>query len=207
MHTPPSRTLLALAVPLALALALSACSDSSEPVMPADPPAAAQPAATEPMAVEYAADHRIDERIEKSDVNTRLSLVGVPVYLRDKDLIEFQVEVFNDGEVALVSAGSAPVRLAITLAGPEGVDRAPGTRSFHRAQLPLIAPGDSAVVTARAPAAPIDGLMVQVELVQEGIAWWGKSYGQPTLDIGRFQRCDGAASSLCDADRVPLESR
>lgn len=206
MNTSPSRALLMLVAPLALAL--SGCGDTSAPTAPVESPAEASvPAAAEPAAPTYAADHRIDSAIARTDIATRLRLVGRPVYLAEKDLVEFQVEVFNDGKTAIVSAGEAPVRLAINLAGDQGVDTAPGTRSFQRAKLPLIVPGESAVVTARAPAGPADGLTIQVELVQEGIAWWGKAYKQPTLDIGRIQRCNGAADRLCDADNLPLERR
>jgi hypothetical protein len=96
------------------------------------------------------------------------------------------------------------VRVAITLAGPEGVDKAPGVRSFARAQLPLTVPGGKGMAHAVVPADKILGLTVRAELVQEGVTWFSKGFHQPSVDIGVFQRCDGAPGTLCTAAGVPV---
>lgn len=187
-------------------LALAAC--DPRPAQQADAPPAPQPAAgpvDRPAdAATYPADYRIDAPIAREDVATALALSGAPRYRAKDDMLLFDVVVTNNGKVPLVSAGKAPVRVAVTLAGPEGVDKAPGTRKFARAMLPLIAPGSTGQVVVKVPVEPLLGLGVRAELVQEGVAWWSRGFRQPVLNLGVFQRCNGAPATVCDAAGAPV---
>lgn len=140
----------------------------------------------------------INQPLAPENVGAALSLIGSPRYREADDALVFDVEVKNTGQSSLVSAGSKPVQLGVTLAGPEGVDKAPGKRDFVRAKLPLTKPGGTAQVTVEIPAEAALGLQVQVELVQEDVAWFGRRYGHPTLEVGTFQRCVDEPSTLCN---------
>lgn len=191
------------AVLIAAALVLTGCNRQ-----PAAPEAAADAAAsnTDPASAEGIAgpaeagpDFTLDQPIPKEDVRTTLSLAAPPVYRAADDALLLQVEVGNQGKSALVGQGRMPVQLGVTLAGPEGVDKAPGRRDFVRARLPLVQPGDTVKVGLQVPAAEILGLAVKAELVQERVGWFGRNYQQPVLEIGTFQRCNGDEKTLCDA--------
>ena len=189
-------------------LLLAAC--GPRPAQQADTTPAAQPAeaqADQPAgSAAYPADYVVDAPIAREDVATSLALTGVPRYRAKDDMLLFDVAVTNNGKVPLVSAGKAPVRIAVTLAGPEGVDKAPGTRKFARAMLPLIAPGSTGRVVVKVPVEPLLGLAVRAELVQEGVAWWSRGFRQPVLNVGVFQRCGGAPNTVCDAAGAPVAS-
>lgn len=181
---------------------LAACNQKPTPDQSA--PATPESGATAPVARTFPADFKLDTPIPATAIRTELALVGVPTYLAKEDVLLFDVKVTNAGTVPLVSAGKAPVQLAINLAGPEGVDKAPGKRLAGRAMLPMIAPGKDGIVKARVPAQAVLGQTVRLELFQEGVGWFGRRYNQPTLDIGRFDRCEGIAQSLCDSDGSPV---
>ena len=187
-------------------LLLAAC--GPRPAQQADTTPAAQPAVTQADqpagSATYPAGYGIDAPIARDDVATSLALTGAPRYRAKDDMLLFDVAVTNNGKVPLVSAGKAPVRIAVTLAGPEGVDKAPGTRKFARAMLPLIAPGSTGQVVVKVPVEPLLGLSVRAELVQEGVAWWSRGFRQPVLNVGVFQRCDGAPNTVCDAAGAPV---
>lgn len=202
------RTMLILA---GLALALAGCNQPAPSTADAGTDSAAATAA-EPMAApetqptEVGADYQLDTAIPKEKINTALTLAAPPAYRASDDTLLLQVNVQNHGDAALVGRGKKPVQLAATLAGPDGVDKAPGVRDFVRVRLPLVQPGGEANVRVRIPAAKILGLDLKLELVQETVAWFGRRYGQPGLDVGVFQRCDGAAATLCDASGTPVRA-
>ena len=212
MNNNLSGRLLMLAVPFALVLA--GCNRGEPAKAPADTTAAATTAtpADKPAkpaarpAREYPDDYALDTALAKKDVAARMALVGKPVYLPDEDKIEFVVNVTNTGRTAIVGKGKLPVNVAVTLAGPDGVDEAPGVRTFQRKALPLIPEGSAGKVKLRVPADKIEGLTVRLELVQEGVAWWGK-WKQPTLDVGTFKRCSDPANGMCTGDGAPLAKR
>ena len=165
---------------------------------PSETPATAPPAATpaaEPV--------DINAPIDPIQIAARLELVSPPVYVAAADVLRVRVRVYNDGQHRLVSAGSRMVNLGAQLLGPNGVDTPPGNRDFVRAPLPLITLGQSAEVSVDLPTAPALGLPVRFELVQEGVNWFS-AYGQPSLDLGSFQRCAEDASTLCDASGQAL---
>jgi hypothetical protein len=198
------------AAALALAaLALAGCNKDAEqstatPAAPAAPATVATPAAP-PVAPTFSRE--INAPLARGDIGYTLALVGAPTYEAKDDMLDFTVEVANTGKVALVSGGSKPVRLGITLAGPKGVDVAPGKRDFQRAILPMVIPGSSVQAKVRVPAGPLIGLTVRVEPIQEGAGWFGRAYKMSTLDVGTFQRCNGSAKSLCDGAGVPLAAK
>lgn len=192
---------------IAVALTLAGCNQQPAGQETADP--AASDAATTPPAesgdaVPAGPDFRLDQPIAKEDIRTTLTLAAPPAYRASDDTLLLQVEVGNQGRTALVSQGEMPVQLGVTLAGPDGVDKAPGRRDFVRAKLPLVQPGSTATVGVAVPAADILGLAVNAELVQERVAWLGRKFQQPVLEIGTFQRCDGGENTLCDASGVPV---
>ena len=209
--TPAALAVRTLSV-LSLALALAACGDDAATPAPATDSATAAPAdapADAPTDAPAAAPTPavvLDDPIPRDAIATRLERVSDPVHVVADDQLEFDVVVHNDGSADLTSDGSRPVQLGVTLAGPDGVDAAPGVRDFGRVRLPLIEAGDSARVTVRVPVEPLLGLTVRLELVQELVAWFGLHHQEPTLDVGTFARCaDGKA--LCDAGGQPLPTR
>lgn len=136
-----------------------------------------------------------------------IELVGGPGYSVEEDQLVFDVEVTNSGDGPFDPADAHPLNLGVTLAGPDGVDQPPGRRAFKRARLPLIAAGEGARVTVRAPASELLNLEVQVEPVQEGVMWFGAAYGGPILKIGMFRRCQAREATLCAGDGTPLPLR
>lgn len=141
----------------------------------------------------------INAPIPRDAISTKLELTDHPIYDEADDSLHVEIRVTNQGKANLVSAGTAMVDLGAMLMGPHGPDQPPGKREFVRTKIPLIAPGNSAVVEAKLPAAQLIGLPIRFELVQEGVAWFS-GYGQPTLDIGPYKRCDGIDKSLCDGN-------
>lgn len=191
-----------------LILALAACNSQSPP--PAAPaseantgtgtPGAGAPnaPATAPDAMSAEAPGAINEAIPEADVDVRLALSGVPKYDASRDMLLFDINVTNGGRVAIVSKGTKPIRLGVILAGPDGVDKAPGKRDFKRVNLPEIAPDGHAVVQAQIPVEPLLGLAVKVDALQERVVWFGPAYGKPVLDVGTFKRCSAEGMTLCD---------
>lgn len=174
-----------------------------------DLPPPAEPASVTPTADATTAPSAADApliletAIPADQIATRLELVGTPRYVASSDTLELVVRVHNDGQATLVGEGSAMVRLGAMLLGPEGPDKAPGVRDFIRVPLPLLRTGSDAEVAMSLPAQPMLDLVVRLELVQEGVNWFS-AYGQPSLDVGPFQRCDGAKETLCDATGTAL---
>lgn len=191
-----------------LLLALAAC--DSQPPPPATPapdasagtgtPDAGAPnaPATGPDAMSAEAPGAINEAIPEADVDLRMALSGVPRYDASRDLLLFDIDVTNGGRVTIASKGTKPVRLGAVLAGPDGVDKAPGKRDFKRFDLPEMAPGANAIIQAQVPVKPLLGLALKVDAVQERVVWFGRAYGRPVLDVGTFKRCSAEGMTLCD---------
>ena len=139
-------------------------------------------------------------------IDLRLALSGVPKYDAARDLLLFDVQVTNAGSTMVVSKGSKPVRLGLVLAGPEGVDKAPGKLNFKRVALPKVVPDAQVTVHAQAPVKPLLGLQLKVDVVQEGVAWFGRKYGKPVLDVGSFERCAQGGQTLCDSSGTPVSA-
>ncbi|ODU75061.1 MAG: hypothetical protein ABT17_05090 [Rhodanobacter sp. SCN 69-32] len=186
-----------------MAIALAACGNQSEAPAGANAPAAGASSASTGTPADSS---HIDAPIPRDAISTRLELVGQPTYNKGDDSLDVKVRVSNQGKAALVSAGTAMVRLGAMLMGPDGPDKAPGNRDFKRIDLPMIAPGSSAEVEAKLPAADLVGMPIRFELVQEGVNWFSV-YGQPTLEVGPYKRCDGQDKSLCDDKGQPVSSQ
>ena len=177
----PSRSLLAAAL---IASTLAGCSRTP------DAPEAAVAPGTAAAA---------DTRIGPADARTAIQQVGAIHYDPATDTVRMRINVTNYGKVALpAEGGQNPVRVGVVLLGPDGTSDAPGTRDFARLHLaePL-QPGVSVELETEFPAAPVVGLTVQYELLQEGVAWFTYDYRQPPLTIGPFERCEGNERSLC----------
>lgn len=194
-----------------LVLLLSACDRSAPP--PAPPAADATPAepapaapAVAPVATAIADANSIDAPIDPIQIATRIELVGEPVHVRGNDMLVLRLRVHNNGRHILVSAGTHMVHLGTMLVGPQGVDTPPGNRDFVRTRLPLLQPGSSAEVDAELPVPALLGLPLRLELVQEGVSWFGV-YGEPSLDLGPYTRCADDPIALCDAAGAPVASR
>lgn len=155
----------------------------------------------------YPDDFALDQPIPAEAIAVDLRLVGPAGYRPDKDELEFDVEVINQGRAALVSKGSFPVHLGVTLVDSQGKDVAPDRTKSHRAELPLIVPGQRSVIQVSVPAEEYLGMQVTVEAVQEKAGWFGRRFGQPVLKVGTFRRCDGNPATLCDASGTPLPTR
>lgn len=194
---------LILPVAIAMAMTLAACGNQPETPEGANAPASGVSRAN---ASKQADSSTINAPIPRKAISTRLELVGQPTYNKDDDSLNMKIRVSNQGKVGLVSAGTAMVRLGAMLMGPDGPDKAPGNRNFKRIDLPMIAPGGNAEVKVKLPVADLIGLPVRFDLVQEGVNWFS-TYGQPTLDIGPYKRCEGQEKSLCDVKGQPLSDQ
>lgn len=189
-------TLLAIAV----GLALTACSqnESEKP--------AAEPAATEAPATAVPAD--TSTALTKEQVKTTIQQVGTTTYSAVDSTLVVVLRVTNEGTAALPFSGTKPVSVGIVqlIAGAAGEEDKRGADS--RAPLPKdVAPGESVEVTARVPVTFAEGHKVQFELIQEGVAWFGYDFGQPTVVIGPFTTCANAAQSVCGADGQPVATQ
>jgi hypothetical protein len=198
-NTTPAAKLAALAL---VAFALAGCNKGGEPTTAAPVDAAATPAATQTPTAESG----INDPIAQGEVNYTLALVGAPVYQPQDDMLVFNVAVSNSGKSPFVSSGKMPVKLGIALWGPADANGVQQRVDFGRGMLPFIAPGSTGQTQVRIPAEPLLGMTVRGDLVQEGVAWFGQAYKLPTLDVGVFQRCNGAANTLCDAAGMPVGS-
>lgn len=192
---------------IAAAFVLAGC---TEPPAANDADTVASPAATDGDDVAPASgaqvgpDFQLDQPITKEDARASLALASQPAYRPRDDTLVLRVDVDNQGPTALVGKGTMPVQVGVVLAGPEGADTPPGRRDFVRVPLPLVQPGSSANIGVQVPAKEILGLGVQLDIVQERVGWFGRDHGKPTLEVGTFQRCDGAEGTLCDASGTPL---
>lgn len=197
-------------IPALFAFALSGCEERS-PVQPpaaAPTPAPAEVPTPEPPPLPSAppAAARIDAPIDPARIATRIEMAEPPEYVRAADTLVLRVRVHNDGSHLLVSAGEKMVQLGAMLIGPQGIDSAPGKRDFVRAQLPLLQPGTNTQVQIELPVNALLELPVRLELVQEGVNWFGR-YGEPSLDLGPYTRCTDDAAALCDAAGTAVASR
>ena len=133
--------------------------------------------------------------LKAEDVSVTLELDSAPS-MNAQNRLEIPVKITNNGKSALSTTGQR-VRLGTQIAGIDGEVGSEGSvRDFVRTELPTIEPGQSAVVVAIIPVDQrVDGRKLNLELVQEGAAWFSK-LGQPGLEVGPVTICDG---KLCVA--------
>ena len=133
--------------------------------------------------------------LKAADVSVTLELQSPPS-MNAQNRLEIPVKITNNGKNALSTSGQG-VRLGTQIAGIDGQIGSEGTvRDFVRSEVPTIEPGQSAVVVALIPVDKrVDGRKLNLELVQEGVAWFSK-LGQTGVEVGPVTICDG---KLCVA--------
>jgi len=133
--------------------------------------------------------------LKAADVSVTLELQSPPS-MNAQNRLEIPVKITNNGKNALSTSGPG-VRLGTQIAGIDGQVGSEGTvRDFVRTEIPTIEPGQSAVVVALIPVDKrVDGRKLNLELVQEGVAWFSK-LGQTGVEVGPVTICDG---KLCVA--------
>lgn len=143
----------------------------------------------------------INAPLPATDINLAMELVNGINYVAASDTVVTQVAITNNGTIALATAGSHPVELGLEIREKNGELEGPiAKQDFIRIPLPkAIAPGERLVIPVSFPAAPTFGGVVVLDGVQEGVSWFS-SYGKPTLEVGRFQRCAGEPKSICLGD-------
>lgn len=179
---------------LASTFALAACSSNES-----ETPAAAEQAAP------AAAPANQNKPLKQEEVSTAIEQVGPATYNAADDTLAVTFKVTNNGKVALPATGTQIVSVGVLQlvpdpANPEGKRGQDIGRALLTADLQV---GQSQQLTASVPAGLLVGNKLQVELLQEGVAWFGFNFQQPVLVLGPFARCaDGKA--LCDDKGAPI---
>lgn len=186
---------LCLAICMSSLVALGACSGAPDST-PAD--GNGSMAASEAAADAPPVAREINEALVPEQVSVSLSLAGEPVYLEDEDALLLGITIANNGQTDLIGSGSKPVNLGASLLGPHGANTPPGIRDFVRVPLPLIARGTEKTVRMKLPAKSLNGQTVQVQLVQEGVAWFN-AFGQAPLKLDAYSPCNNASGALCNS--------
>ncbi len=164
--------------------------------------AADKTAAPAPMPVPTGDPNAINGPLPVEGKGARLALSGEPKLSAEGKDLEVSVEVTNTGASALYGVGAMPVNIGVQILGADNsAESADGVRDFVRAPLPLITHNGKAVVVAKIPADPrIDGRMLRIALVQEGVGWFADGQNA-LLEVGPYKVCEG---SICDAAGNPL---
>lgn len=170
------------------AVALSACADKATPT-----PEAVKAEGPVVIAPET---NMVDSRttaLTADVVAVTLELASAPKMNSEEGVLEIPVKVSNSGKSLLSGEGNQPVNLGVQILGEDGSPGSPGgINDFVRVGLPIIVPGESAVVVVKIPVdARVSGRKLYLDLVQEGVAWFS-SFGQPGLQTGPFTICDQA---------------
>ncbi|QIO86851.1 hypothetical protein G9274_000536 [Stenotrophomonas rhizophila] len=188
------------AFPLILAstFALAACSSNES-----EAPAAAEQAAAPADAPAAAASQ--NKPLTQEEVSIAIEQVGQATYNAADDTLTVAFKVTNNGKVALPANGGQNVSAGVLQlvpdpANPEGKRGQDIGRAVLNGDLQV---GQSQELKASVPAALLVGNKLQVELLQEAVAWFGFNFQQPVLVLGPFARCaDG--KGLCDDKGAPI---
>ena len=131
-------------------------------------------------------------------VSVAMAAEGAPQVNAETGRLEVAVKITNNGKVALSSESKPPVNLGVQILGADGTMTAPdAVQNFIRVPLPRVEPGQTVTVTASIPVtASINGHKLNLELVQETVAWFS-GFGQPNLQVGPFAVC---GDKLCDGE-------
>jgi hypothetical protein len=175
---------------------LAACSSRSDEVTSEPSPAAASTGAT-----------NTNAPLKPEQVNVVVKVSSGPTYDPVADQVHVAVSLLNNGNVTLPVTGTNPVTMGIVqkLPNVSGLPDKRGEESRAAFTAP-VAPSSSAEVQVVLPATFVVGNKVEFDALQEGIAWFGFSYSQPTAVIGPFARCVGG-SGICDDQGRPLITR
>jgi YD repeat-containing protein len=133
---------------------------------------------------------------QSSQINVTLTLIGVPTLSADGTTISVTVDIANNGSVTLASTGRDPVHLGARIFTTGGSDAGV---SIPRTNIPSIAPGTHAAVTATIPATAVigSGNVIRLVPVQEGVAWFD-NWGTTPIEVGPFSACAPASTYLCN---------
>lgn len=172
-----------------LFLALTGCEGKTDIAPP--PPTQASTPAPKPVAPR-------PDVLKPDMVSVAMELEGAPQVNAATGHVEMLVKVTNNGKVALSSESKPPVNLGVQILGTDGTMAAKdAVQNFIRVPLPRVEPGQSTTVTASIPVtARINGRKLNLELVQETVAWFSK-FGQPALQVGPFEVC---GDRLCEGE-------
>ena len=167
---------------MAFSCLLAGCMDKTGTANSDTSPAAARPAKEDPNA--------INAPIAPEAYKVTLSITDAPALTSDGANATYQVQMKNEGSAAVYGAGTNAVNLGIIILGSDGtVDGPGGTREFIRVPLPLLSPGQNATVPVTISSeSKLDGKIVRLATVQEGVAWHDAS---DTIDVGPFHIADG----------------
>lgn len=168
-------------------MAMAACSRTE------DAPSTAAPAPAPAAEAAVKAPPPRPDVLKADMVDVKIDLASEPVLDAATSRINIPVRITNNGKVALSSELQPPVRIGVQILGDDGTAKSPGAvRDFVRTTLPRVEPGQSVDVTVSVPMQDrIAGRRLDVELVQESVAWFS-SFGQAGLQVGPFARCDDA---------------
>lgn len=158
------------------------------------PDASAKPSGT-PAPATVQDPNAIEAPIPADAYKVTLSLSGGPLPSSDGRTITYQVQAKNAGTATVYGVGSKAVNIGISVLGNDNTPNgAGGILDFARARLPLIAPGQSSLVTVVVPAdARVAGHSLRLATVQEGVAW---HEDDGTIVLGPFQVSDHGTISL-----------
>lgn len=187
-------------IPLLLASAalLSTCSSDNSPTPPAAESSAIAPAA------EANAPAVINAPLTREQVSVAIEQLGAPIYDVSDDTLNLRVKLSNNGTAPLPAQGTYQVLLGLIQLEPSTEERGTDSRAALNSD---VEPGSSVEVDVKVPAVFAAGYKVQLEPLQEGVAWFGFDYDQPVLVVGPFKRCDGNPQSLCNADNSALATK
>ena len=177
-----------IAMTIASALALSACSSGQ------------QSGEHAPSATAVATSSTANQQYHAA-----LSLQGSPAVTTDGKSIVVTVKVTNTGPAAFGTdiTPSVNVNLAAHSIDTTGkiIDQ-----DLARATLPNIAPGASATATILLPIDKVLNKSAQILPVEEGVAWFDK-WGTKPLTVGPFKGCSSSAvGAVCDDADKPLSA-
>lgn len=175
---------------------LAACSSRSEEATSQPSPSAAS-----------ADTAKTNPPLKPEQVNVVVKVSSGPTYDPASDQLNVTVSMLNNGNVTLPVTGVNPVTMGVVQKVPN-VSNLPDKRGAEsRAAFAAdIGPSSTAEVQVVLPAAFVVGNKVEFDALQEGIAWFGFSYNQPTAIIGPFIRCEGG-TGICDGEGRPLATR
>lgn len=181
------------ALGLACSLLLAAC--GKQPVPPTEGSGTSAANASEAAPASTNDPNAINEPIPAEAYNVSLALDGAPTLNTDSSSLSLKVQVKNEGKAAIYGVGSKPVNIGGMIVGAgDSIDGEGGLRDFVRAPLPLIAAGESAVVSVDVPADPrLNGRIFRLATVQEAVGWHDD---KATVDIGPFEVLEGKYVSV-----------
>lgn len=184
----------ALLLGTALVLALAGCGKKND-VTPAESEAPPTQVPASPTPKPMAAR---PDALKADMVSVAMELEGAPKVNAETGRLDVSVKITNNGKVALSSESKPPVNLGVQILGADGTMTATdAVQNFIRVPLPRVEPGQSITVTGSIPVtARINGHKLNLELVQETVAWFS-GFGQPSLQIGPFAVC---GDKLCDSE-------